>query len=93
MSKRTTLGITLLGLTGTGAYLLRQQMVSRLLGLPPARYAVKAEENIPVPMPDGVLLMTDHYAPKATGNYPTILIRSAYGKGKEAGFVGLGMAF
>ena len=36
-------------------------------------------------MPDGIHLLTDHYAPKAAGSFPTVLIRTPYGRGQEAG--------
>jgi putative CocE/NonD family hydrolase len=42
------------------------------------------ERNIPVEMPDGVRLLTDHYRPKGAVDVPTILIRTPYGRGKEA---------
>jgi putative CocE/NonD family hydrolase len=44
------------------------------------------EENIMVPMRDGVKLATNLFLPSAEGAFPTILIRSPYDKrGKDAG--------
>ncbi|MFX1537287.1 MAG: CocE/NonD family hydrolase [Promethearchaeota archaeon] len=37
-------------------------------------------------MPDGVVLLTDHYYPRKGGKRPTILVRSPYGR---KGFFGL----
>jgi hypothetical protein len=34
-------------------------------------------------MLDGASLLADHYSPKASGDFPTILIRTPYGRGKE----------
>ena len=77
MGKRVMGGILAL-------YRQRWQLIGRLIGLRPAEYDVGVERNIPVTMPDGVSLMTDHYYPKAAGKFPTILMRSVYGRGKEA---------
>jgi putative CocE/NonD family hydrolase len=69
-----------------------RQVVARLLRLPPARFEVGVERDIPVTMPDGAVLMTDRYWPLAPAPYPTVLIRTPYGRGLEApGFNGLGM--
>ncbi|MCB8960652.1 MAG: CocE/NonD family hydrolase [Ardenticatenales bacterium] len=62
----------------------RRAWYARKLGLPPVRNRVKTSRNIPIPMPDGVKLMADHYAPAGDGDHPTILIRSPYGRGWEA---------
>src|SRR5579863_312928 len=65
---------------------------SRALQLPPPRFAVGVERDIPVRMSDGAILMTDRYWPKTAGPYPTVLIRTPYGRGLEVpGFGGLGM--
>jgi putative CocE/NonD family hydrolase len=39
-------------------------------------------------MPDGVRLLTDHFFPKAAGDFPAILIRTPYGRGKEVALWG-----
>jgi putative CocE/NonD family hydrolase len=61
----------------------RRSLLAHLLKLPPPRYAVSVQRDIPVSMPDGVRLFTDHYFPKTAGDFPTILIRTPYGRGKE----------
>jgi putative CocE/NonD family hydrolase len=67
----------------------RRSLLARVLKLPPPRWAVGVERELPVQMPDGVRLFTDHYFPKTAGqgfvDVPTILIRTPYGRGKEAG--------
>jgi uncharacterized protein len=66
---------------------LRSAVIARLLDLPPARSRVQVERDIAIPMPDGVRLMADHYHPRAPGAYPTVLVRTPYGRGREAGGV------
>ena len=65
-------------------------LISRFMGwylkLPPAEtYAVEVERDLPVPMPDGAVLLADHYYPPKGGKRPTILVRSPYGR---AGLIG-----
>jgi hypothetical protein len=62
--------------------------VDRAFGLPPAaaRYAVRPD--VQVPMPDGVVLLGDHYQPAGDGGpLPVVLIRSPYGRAGVAGFL------
>ena len=84
------LGLTALNLA---AYRFRRPLIARWLGLPPARYDVAVERNLPVPMPDGIVLRADHYTPRPGGPFPTILIRSPYGRGREALPGGLAFMF
>ncbi|HJW83803.1 MAG TPA: CocE/NonD family hydrolase [Anaerolineae bacterium] len=79
--KRNAVLISLLGVAaaGLGAYRARRAWLGRWLGLTPARYDVVVERDIRVPMPDGVTLSTDHYAPRSAGSFPAILIRTPYG--------------
>ena len=48
--------------------------------LPPRLNGVRKHRNIALPMADGVVLMTDHYAPKTKREHPTILMRLPYGR-------------
>ncbi|KKB80482.1 hypothetical protein VW35_07180 [Devosia soli] len=48
--------------------------------LPPRLNAVKKTRGLSLEMDDGVILKTDHYAPKAEGPHPTILMRLPYGR-------------
>ncbi|MEU3597643.1 CocE/NonD family hydrolase [Streptomyces sp. NPDC006798] len=50
-------------------------------GLPAGRYDVGREPGLPVPAADGSPLITDHYFPRADGDFPTLLVRSPYGRG------------
>lgn len=48
--------------------------------LPPRLNSVRKKRGIALEMDDGVILKTDHYAPKAEGPHPTILMRLPYGR-------------
>ncbi|WP_031187678.1 MULTISPECIES: CocE/NonD family hydrolase [Streptomyces] len=50
-------------------------------GLPPRQYDVLCERDLVVPAADGSPLLTDHYFPRADGDFPTLLVRSPYGRG------------
>ncbi len=89
--KRILLGVAAgFGLaTALSAQPVRQRLWARLLQLPPAQHRIALEADIAVPMADGARLLTDHYAPQTPGTFPTILIRTPYGKRREAGINGL----
>jgi putative CocE/NonD family hydrolase len=93
MIKRT--GLAVLALLGIGLYRYRRSILAKVLRLPPPRYKVRVERDIPIAMPDGVRLLTDHYSPLASHtdgtdseHFPTILIRTPYGRGKEVALAG-----
>ena len=92
MSKRRLLGVLGLGLTALGAYLLRRELFAVAIKLPPPQHAVDVERDIPIAMPDGAVLRADHYFPKAPGAFPTVLVRSGYGRELEAGLFGRAFA-
>ncbi|GAB3894957.1 hypothetical protein GCM10027612_47020 [Microbispora bryophytorum subsp. camponoti] len=48
---------------------------------------VRVRRDVPVPMPDGVTLLADHYAPVGADRPPTILIRTPYGRGGVVGWM------
>nr|WSX51267.1 CocE/NonD family hydrolase [Streptomyces sp. NBC_00974] len=50
-------------------------------GLPAKLHDVGWEPGLPVPAADGSPLITDHYFPRAEGDFPTLLVRSPYGRG------------
>ncbi|MGW7517468.1 CocE/NonD family hydrolase [Streptomyces sp. NPDC054796] len=50
-------------------------------GLPARRYDVRWEPGLTVPAADGTPLRTDHYLPLGQGDFPTLLVRSPYGRG------------
>jgi len=85
---------TALELLGLAAFLLaaftqRRRLIARALKLPPPRNRVRVEKKLRVPMPDGTHLATDHYFPDAPGRFPTILLRTPYGRDPSAGLLGI----
>ncbi|MGX7758288.1 CocE/NonD family hydrolase [Streptomyces angustmyceticus] len=61
--------------------LLTRALRRTMRGLPPARHDAAHEPGLVVPAADGSPLLTDHYFPLADGDFPTLLIRSPYGRG------------
>ncbi|WP_229852831.1 CocE/NonD family hydrolase [Streptomyces albospinus] len=49
--------------------------------VPAGRYTVGCERGLVAPAADGSPLLTDHYFPCAQGEFPTLLVRSPYGRG------------
>jgi putative CocE/NonD family hydrolase len=91
MKKRVVAAVGLAAV-GAGIYACRRWILARMLGLPAPRCGVRVERDIPVVMADGVRLYADHYWPQITGEQPTILIRTPYGRGKEVALgAGLGL--
>jgi putative CocE/NonD family hydrolase len=89
MRKLTALSILGLSLAGLGVYRYRREIVAGALRLRPPRYDVAVNHDLRVPMPDGVALAADHYFPRSRGSFPTILIRTPYGRGTSVGGSGL----
>ncbi|HLX56473.1 MAG TPA: CocE/NonD family hydrolase [Ktedonobacteraceae bacterium] len=57
------------------------RLMSRLMHLPPAQtHDLVITHDIQIPMPDGVVLFADHYAPRGGSKLPTLLVRSPYGR-------------
>lgn len=83
--RRPLAALGLAGLAGAGLYAARRALIGRALGLRPPEHAVAVTRGLPVPMPDGATLYADHMRPRAPGSYPTILIRTPYGRPSEAG--------
>lgn len=62
------------------------RLLGRLAKLPPAiTHAVTVERDLPVPMPDGAVLLADRYAPRGVVDAPIVLIRSPYGRSVQRG--------
>jgi len=56
---------------------LISRILARVAKLPPAEtYDIAVEKNLHVPMPDGVVLLADHYYPRHARNLPTLLVRT-----------------
>lgn len=67
---------------------LMTRLMARIAKLPPAEtYDIVVEENIPIPLPDGITLLANHYYPRDLKNRPTILLRSTYTDRIRAGWV------
>jgi uncharacterized protein len=61
--------------------------IDTAIGLPRAAEPFTLRRDVPVPMPDGVVLLGDHYRPaRNDAPMPVVLIRSPYGR---AGFAGI----
>lgn len=90
-----TLSRLLLILTALAIVLfrLRRRIYARVFRFSPVNNRVTVEHGLRVPMSDGVTLAADHYAPGLPGLYPTILIRSPYGRSERFGGFGLLLAF
>lgn len=57
------------------------RLVSWLMHLPPAHsHDIVVTRDIQVAMPDGAVLLADHYAPRGVPGLPTLLVRSPYGR-------------
>lgn len=64
------------------------RVIARALRLLPAEtHDLHIEHNLRIPMPDGVVLLADHYTPRALGPRPTILTRSVYTDRTKGGWV------
>lgn len=90
MPRRTaSLALVGLGLAGLGLYSARRSLLARALGLRPPEYGMAVVREIPTPMPDGVTLYADRYYPSGAGPFPTILLRTPYGRASELSLLGL----
>ncbi|REE99741.1 CocE/NonD family hydrolase [Thermomonospora umbrina] len=58
---------------------LTERLPARL-PLPRGRFRYTVQRDLPVPMPDGVTLLADRYAPAGMPHAPTILVRTPYGR-------------
>lgn len=88
--------LVLTSLIGATLYLLRRYLLALMLRIRPPQYAVKVTRGIMI-QSEGVPLATDHYAPsgwRARGKrFPTVLIRSPYGRNLSGGAFGFSLAF
>jgi uncharacterized protein len=62
---------------------LMSQLIQRQMGLdPPLTRDLIVERDLPVPMPDGTVLLADRWAPRVGGDsLPVALMRCPYGRG------------
>jgi putative CocE/NonD family hydrolase len=62
-------------------YRIAGRAVDRAIGLPPVASPYLRRRDVAVPMPDGVVLLGDHYRPAGHDQpLPVVLIRSPYGR-------------
>jgi uncharacterized protein len=67
---------------------LAGRAVDRMLGLPAPKAPYEVRRDVAVAMPDGVVLLGDHYRPAGDdGPLPVVLIRSPYGRAGLAGIM------
>ena len=60
---------------------LTGRLLAWWMHLPPAEtHDLVITRDLQIPMPDGTILLADHYAPRALPKLPTLLIRSPYGR-------------
>ncbi len=59
---------------------LKWTLVSKFAGITRPTSGVRIEEDVQIPMRDGVKLSADIYFPTTSGCYPVILVRTPYGK-------------
>lgn len=85
MKKRFILLFTLFGMVG---FWLRQYLFSWALGMTRPSHQVQIERGLPVPIENGLHLKADRYHPGDNARYPTILIRTPYGRGASSGAFG-----
>jgi uncharacterized protein len=92
MHRRAATALIISGLTALGVYRYRRRLISRPLRLPPVLHDVAVERGLRIPMPDGVELVADRYLPREPGHFPTILVRTPYGRRACGFFVSQRMA-
>ena len=78
--KRLLQWLSLLLMAAGGIYRFRRQLYASLLGLLRPQQRVLIQRDVHITMRDGVTLAGDIYRPEAPGQYPTILMRSPYGR-------------
>jgi putative CocE/NonD family hydrolase len=59
---------------------LVRRLGATAMRLPRGPHQVTAERDLAVPVAEGVVLLTDHYAPAGVRQSPTVLVRSPYGR-------------
>src|SRR5215467_12530239 len=60
---------------------ITSRLINQWMHLPAAQTQdIVVTRDIPIPMPDGVILLADHYASRHGIRQPTVLIRSPYGR-------------
>lgn len=76
------------GLASLWFYARHRELLARALGLRPVEQRVAVEFDLRAIMPDGVALLADRFFPRSPGRYPTILVRTPYGRPSETQLYG-----
>ncbi|NJN16862.1 MAG: CocE/NonD family hydrolase [Oscillochloris sp.] len=85
---RILIRLALIALLAVSIIRARRRLIARLFRLRPPEYRVAITRDIPVHMLDGVRLYADHYRPLAEQSFPTILVRTPYGRAGDYGVFG-----
>ena len=94
MRQRTLALLALITAVGLALlYFNWRHLVRRLLKLPPAPHPIRVERNLPIEVEPGLSLLADHYFPRQPGDYPTLLLRSPYGRELRGGPLSLVYGF
>jgi len=93
MPRKRSYAVLLAGVVGLSLYQSRRQLIGRALRLRPARYGVKVVDGLQIPMPDGARLGADLYTPRSPRLFPTLLLRTPYGRGARVAPSGMMMNF
>lgn len=93
MPKKSSLAVILAGIVGLSLYQYRRHLIGQALRLRPPRYGVQVQRGIKILMPDGALLAADLYTPRSPRLFPTLLMRTPYGRGATVGPSGMMMSF
>jgi uncharacterized protein len=84
MFKFFILFIAILGMFLLSTKFIQSYLTAWFLGFPYPTEKVIIENNIMIPMRDGIKLASDLYRPKTPGKYPVIILRTPYGKRSES---------
>ena len=58
-------------------------LIDRVLRLPGKTGPYRVQRDLPIPMPDGVTLLADRYAPPGDEPGPVVLVRTPYGRDRQ----------
>lgn len=86
------IGLFLAGLFAIVVW-FRRNILALVMKLPPVENPVIVTRGVRIPVQGGLMLAADHYSPSEPGSYPTILIRSPYGRNRKASSFGLLLEF
>ena len=70
-------------LLASSSWRIRDFVFSKAMGLPIAENDIRIDRALRMKTPDGVLLIADLYRPTLDGAFPTIVMRTPYGRGES----------